>query len=410
MLPRALRLVTVRGIEVRVDPWLAPLALLLAWTFARRLAPGLGLVAAGLVGIAVTLGLLASVLVHELGHALEARHRGLVVDGITLMALGGATAIHERDQRPRDEFAVAAIGPWLSVTLAAAFGLVATAVGQAPLPAAVAVPVGAVAGILGWTNLSLAAFNLLPGAPLDGGRVLRAVVWRVTGDRGRAVRVSTRIGRLIGASLVGVGAWWVASDPAAIVSGAWTAVVGAFLWNGAGMERRHQDLRALLSATRVADLWDHRPSAVDADLPLDRLVPESLPPGTAHLPVVRGGAVVGALALDDLARLHPTDRALRRAVDLAVPLDDLPRVDRGADVATLLAALEGDRTLAVLTAPPTQGAGGSTGAGGGGEDGGADHVPVDVVDRRAVLAAIGAREGARRRAGRSGRGRRGGPR
>lgn len=406
MLPRALRLVTVRGIEVRVDPLLAPLALLLAWTFARRLAPGLGVVSAGLVGIAVTVGLLASVLVHELGHALEARHRGLVVDGITLMALGGATAIHERDQRPRDEFAVAAIGPWLSVTLAAAFGIVATAVGQAPLPPTVAVPVGAVAGILGWTNLSLAAFNLLPGAPLDGGRVLRAVVWRVTGDRGRAVRVSTRIGRLIGASLVGIGAWWVASDPAALVSGAWTAIVGAFLWNGAGMERRQQDLRALLASTRVTELWDHRPSAVDADLPLDRLVPEPLPPGTAHLPVVRDGAVVGALALDALARLHPTDRALRRAADLAVPLDDLPRVDRGADVATLLAALEGDRTVAVLTAAPAVQGGGRAGA----TDGAGDAVAVDVVDRRAVLAAVGAREGARRRAGRSGRGRRGGRR
>jgi Zn-dependent protease len=387
MLPRALRLLTVRGIDVRVDPWLAPLMVLLAWTFGRRIAPTAGPAVTVLVGAAVTIGLFASVLVHELGHALEARHRGMAVHGITLLPLGGATAIDERGQSARDEFAVAAIGPWLSLTLAAALGLTATALAQVPGLPGLTVPIGAIAGFLGWMNLSLAVFNLLPGAPLDGGRVLRALVWRLTGDRGRGVRVSARIGQALGIAVVAAGAWWLTTDPAALIGGGWTIIVGAFLVNGARADRRHHSLRALLDGTRIDALWERRPAPVDADATLDRLVPEPLPPGTAHLPVVRGGRVVGALDLEEFARTHPSDRAVRRAADLAVPLDGLPTVDRSADLHVLMDAFTDGRTLAVLTT-----------------DGPDGRVAVDVVDRRAVLAALGALERAPGRRPRATRG------
>jgi Zn-dependent protease len=368
MLPRALRLVTIRGIDVRLDPWLVPLALLLVWTLARRVAPVpsvLGIV----VALAVTLGLFASILVHELGHAFEARHRGLEVRGVTLLLLGGATEIHGHGRSARDDLAVAAIGPWMSLTLAGLFGLVATGASEW-FPVGIARPVSAVAGVLGWANLALALFNLIPGAPLDGGRVLRALVWMATGDRARASRWSTRAGQMLGGVLVVIGVAIIVLAPGRLVDAAWASIVGVFLVNAATLESRQEALRARLEATPIPVLLGARQAPLDGERPL-ALVDDAALAATLVVPVSREGRIVGRVVLADVTAMHPSDRALRHAIDIMVPLDDVVRVAIEADALTLVEAVGLGADPVALT------------------DGEAsDAAVVDVVDRATVLAAV----------------------
>jgi PDZ domain-containing protein len=238
MFRRAVRVMTIGGVDVRLDPSLVLLATLLTWVLLDRLDVRFTTpVAVGLAAL-TSLLLLLSVLAHELGHALEARRRGLPVAGITLFALGGATELGGHGRTPREELAVAASGPWISIVIAATAGLVAT--GAERLPAGdVAAAVGLVAGLVGWLSLGLAAFNLLPAAPLDGGRILHALLWRGLRDRRRATQVTSLLGIVLGAALVVLGAR-IVSDAVDLVPGLATAAVGVFLIAGAEGERRRE--------------------------------------------------------------------------------------------------------------------------------------------------------------------------
>jgi len=238
MFRRAVRVMTIGGVDVRLDPSLVLLGALLTWVLVDRLAVRFTTPVAVGLALLTSVLLLLSVLAHELGHALEARHRGLRVGGITLFALGGATELGGHGRTPREELAVAATGPWISIVIAAGAGLVATAAER--LPAGdVAAAVGLIAGLVGWLSLGLAAFNLLPAAPLDGGRILHALLWRGLRDRRRATQVTSLLGILLGATLIVLGARIVASG-ADLVPGLATAAVGVFLVVGAEGERRRE--------------------------------------------------------------------------------------------------------------------------------------------------------------------------
>lgn len=236
MFRRAVRVVTLGGVDVRIDPSSVLLAALLVWVLTERLGQRFSTVTA--LGLAVigSLLLLASVLAHELGHAVAARRRGLHVGGITLFALGGATELGGHGRTPREELAVAATGPWISIVIAAAAGLVATGAEQLPAGAAAAA-IGLLAGLIGWLNLGLAAFNLLPAAPLDGGRILHAVLWRGMRDRRRATRITSVLGIGAGVLLVALSVRLVMNGLDLVVAVA-TAAVGVFLVAGAEGERR----------------------------------------------------------------------------------------------------------------------------------------------------------------------------
>jgi Zn-dependent protease len=252
MLRRAVHVTSAAGVPVRLHPSLVLIVALVAWTFqprfALRFGPSVSLGLALLVALLVVL----SVLAHELGHATEALHRGVGVGGVTLFALGGATELGGHGRTPRDELAVAALGPWISIVLAATFGIVAT-VTEEFLRGDLAAAVGLVAGLLGWINLGLAAFNLLPAAPLDGGRMLHALLWRATRDRHRATFVTSALGQSLGAllavggtvaaaiglGLIGSGVLGTtAAGTGLAIAGGWSVVIGAFVVLGARGELR----------------------------------------------------------------------------------------------------------------------------------------------------------------------------
>ncbi len=237
MLRRAVHVTTAAGVPVRLDPSLVLIVALVTWTFLPRLSARFTSTLALALALLVAVLVVLSVLAHELGHAWEARRRGVHVGGVTLFALGGATELGGHGRTPRDELAVAAVGPWISLVIAAGCGITAT-IAEELLRGDLGAALALVAGLLGWINLALAAFNLLPAAPLDGGRMLHALLWRTLRDRHRATLVTSGLGQLLGALLVAFGAFGLASGLRAgaevgaaslAIGGVWSLVIGVFL-------------------------------------------------------------------------------------------------------------------------------------------------------------------------------------
>jgi Zn-dependent protease len=236
----------VAGVEVRVDRSWAVVALLVTYSMYLRLSvlypelEGGGAAALAMLSAVLFFG---SVLVHELAHALVAQARGIRVQDVTLFLFGGATRARVESRGPGEEFLVALVGPLTSGLLAGLFGVVA-GLGREVLSA----PLAGTLGYLAWTNLVLAAFNLVPGFPLDGGRLLRAAVWRATGSLGRATRVASAAGQGVGWLLVAGGVAWLAAGD--LAGGIWFAVVGWFLVQAARASYQQLQLRELLGGWR----------------------------------------------------------------------------------------------------------------------------------------------------------------
>lgn len=236
MFTRSLRLADLRGVAVHVDlTWLVA-AGLVTWSFVDRFDVGLRDTSRAVtMAVAATIGFFLSILAHELGHAWQARVRDLEVRGITLFVLGGVTEMRGEATTPRHEFAVAAIGPWVSLVLAAVLGLVTAGLDEY---AAWGVDLASVTGNLAWINLAIAVFNLFPAAPLDGGRVLRAAVWRLTGSRRQGIFVAALAGRVFAIVLVGLAVWSLTRGAGLFATG-WLLLIALFVWVAATQEQRH---------------------------------------------------------------------------------------------------------------------------------------------------------------------------
>ena len=231
----SLRLGRIFGIPIEINASWAIAFLLLTFVLARRFGDSdLDWPAAQrwLVAVAMVILLFGSVLAHELSHSVVARHKGIQVRGITLFILGGVFRLAKEPDRPLTEFAVAVVGPFTSIGLAAIFGGLWYGLGAGNSTLEV------VLLMLAWSNLSLGVFNILPGYPLDGGRVLRAVLWGVTGSYRKATHVATRAGQTIGGIIVLIGlALGVFVN---LVDGVWIALVGGFLFTVATASYREE--------------------------------------------------------------------------------------------------------------------------------------------------------------------------
>jgi Zn-dependent protease/CBS domain-containing protein len=284
---------------------------------------------------------LASILLHELGHSWVARREGLEVDSITLWLFGGVAQFKDRFASPGAEFRVALSGPLVSIGLGVVFVLIALA----GLPSAV----DGVAAWLGYINLVLAAFNLLPASPLDGGRVLHAALWRVKGDYAWATRVASEIGQGFGYLFIALGlAMFVFQGS---FSGAWLAFIGWYLLQGARAEARYVATEQALGGLRVRDLMVRDPVTVDADSTLARVMDDV---ARSHrfttYPVLDGGSPVGLLAFASVAAVPRPEWDTQRVRDTMIPLDKLPRLtedERAVDALTELSAPRVNRSLVV---------------------------------------------------------------
>lgn len=326
------------GVPVRVTPSFSVVVALVAVSFWLRFALRFDQAASAGLALAAAVLFVGSLAAHELAHAVEARHRGLAVAEIRFGMLGGATRITSEMGGAGDELALALAGPWTSIVLAWGFGLLAWGADAGGLSAA-----GELAGVLGWMNALLGGFNLLPAAPLDGGRVLDGLVWWATGRRALANRVATGAGVVFGASLVGLGAYVALVLEGGVVEGLWLVLLGVFLARTAMGERQAFLLGQRLEGHLAGELA--REVTPAPSVPVEATVEEALLAGRVAeedelVLVVGAGEVLGIVRLTTLARLQPEERWARRVGELMTPLEALGSVDADAPARDLLVAVE----------------------------------------------------------------------
>jgi Zn-dependent protease/CBS domain-containing protein len=309
----------IAGIEVRVDSSWVVIALLITYSMYLRtsvLYPELSDGGAVGLGIGATVLFFGSVLVHELAHALVAQARGIRVQDITLFLFGGATRARVESRGPGDEFLIALVGPLTSGLLAGLFGIVA-GLGRNVLSR----PLAGTFGYLAWTNLLLAVFNLVPGFPLDGGRLLRAALWRATGSLARATRVASMAGQGVGWLLVAAGvAWLLAGD---LAGGIWFAFIGWFLVQAARSSYQDLQLRQLLRGVEAEAVMASDLVRIPPELSLQEAVDDYfMRYDHGAFPVEEHGTTVGLLTLRGVRRVPREQWPTRRVRDHMVPLND----------------------------------------------------------------------------------------
>ncbi len=291
--------------------------------------------AAGLVAAAL---FLASILVHELAHALVARANGVQVDAITLWLLGGVAELRSEPRTPGAEFAIAVVGPGTSAVLGGLFGALTGALSATGASRLVV----AVAAYLAVTNLALAIFNLVPAAPLDGGRVLRAAVWRFTGDRTKASVVAARAGRIFGFVLIAAGVYQVLMLGGGL-SGLWWVLLGWFLVQAATAEEERARLGHQLHGVRVADAMSGPPITAEPNETVSDFIDTVvLRHRHSTYPLVdTAGRLTGLVTLNRIRGVPPEDRPARRLADIACPPDQVPVARPEEPLVELLSRLGG---------------------------------------------------------------------
>jgi Zn-dependent protease/predicted transcriptional regulator len=337
----------IAGIEVRVDSSWVVIALLITYSMYLQVSRVYQDISAGEavgIGTLATVLFFGSVLVHELAHALVSHARGIRVQDITLFLFGGATRAKVDSRGPGDEFLIALVGPLTSGLLAGLFGILA-GLGRDVLSA----PLAGTLGYLAWTNLLLAAFNLVPGFPLDGGRLLRSAIWKTTGSLARATRIASAAGQGVGWLLVAGGvAWLLAGD---LAGGIWFAFIGWFLVQAARSSYQDLQLRQLLRGVEAEDVM-----AAD----LRRIPPElSLQDAVNHyfmrydhsaFPVEEQGRTIGLLTLRGVRQVPRNEWPIRRVRELMVPLGDQVVVAPDARMDGVVDKLQDGETGRVLVA------------------------------------------------------------
>jgi Zn-dependent protease/CBS domain-containing protein len=302
MLENRIPLFRMLGIRISLDLSWFLLALLLTWSLARGYfpwaAPGLDGTSYWAMGLAGALGLFASIVAHELGHAVVARWYGVAVSGITLFIFGGVAEMEDEPPTPQAELWVAVAGPVTSVAVAL------VAAGALQLLDGAAVQVVAVIGYLATINVVLAVFNMVPAFPLDGGRILRAALWWWSDDMIWATRIAAATGTLLAALLIALGV--VNTLGGAFVAGIWQMLLGFFIYSAASTSSAALELRRGLDGVRVGRLARRDVVTVTPDVTVSALVEDYFYRHHMKMfPVVGAdGKLVGCVSLSDVNRLR----------------------------------------------------------------------------------------------------------
>lgn len=318
-LTRSIPLGRILGIPLGLDySWFLIFALVtwsLAGSYFPEQYPGWSTGLYWAIGLATSLLFFASVLLHELGHSVIALRNGIPVRSITLFIFGGVAQIGREPGSPGVEFRVAIAGPIVSFVLAGLFG----ALGW--LGASFA-PLAALATYLAYINGSLGLFNLIPGFPLDGGRVFRAILWRITHSFRRATEIAGAAGNLFAWLFIFWGAWQMIGGNFA--GGLWIAFIGWFLQNAATASVQQMTLERLLAGHTVGEIMMRECPTVAPEVTLEQLVHDHiLTTGRRFFPVARAGRVEGLLTLHHVKKI-PRDRWAATTVEQAMtPLAQL---------------------------------------------------------------------------------------
>ena len=331
------RLGRVAGVEIGLNwSWLFIFALI-TWSLSESVFPdqnpGLGHGTYLAMAVVAAVLFFAALLAHELGHAVQARREGMVIEGITLWLFGGVAKFKGKFPSAGAEFRIAVAGPL--VTLVIGVGLVL--VGRlAALPATV----DGVVSWLGYINIFLLGFNLLPALPLDGGRILRSALWQARGDFPWATRIAADVGRGFGYLFIVAGLGLLIFTGA--FGGAWLAFIGWFLLQAVGAEARYVATEQALAGLRVADLMTSPPVTVDPDLTLGMFM-DQIAWSARHTtyPVVENGRAVGLLAFRGVAQQPRSEWDSKTVRACMTPGEQVPVLAQGDSAVDALVALAG---------------------------------------------------------------------
>jgi Zn-dependent protease len=330
---RSFRIARIAGIPVGVSPWWLVIVGLITWSLGasyfpevvHHISPGLSYA----LGLASALLLFLSILLHEFGHAIVARRHGIEVEEIDLWLLGGVSKMRDEAHDPDDELRYALAGPAVTAVVALLFGAISLA-----LPASTSSVVRALVDYQLLVNILILGFNLLPAFPLDGGRVLRSLLWRHNHDLERSTATAASVGRGFGYVMIGLGLLELFAGSA---GGLWLALIGLFIVFAAGAQAVSAQVQATFSGVHARELM----SAPVVSIPLDVSVEQAgadyfLPYRYTAFPVVdAGGRFGGVIAVNRIEAIPASERSSRLVADVADRDPDLA-IGEEEDVATLL--------------------------------------------------------------------------
>ncbi len=330
-MPRnTLSLGRIFGIEIKLDySWFIVFALVvwsLAGYYFPQIQPGLPVGTYWVSGVVTALLFFASVVAHELAHSFVSQAHGVPVRDITLFIFGGVAQISEEPKSARNEFLMALAGPVTSLVIAGLFGLLWLVSTPAGLS------IHALTGWLAWINLALALFNLIPGFPLDGGRVFRAIVWAITGNLRMATQIATRLGQIVAYGFIFWGIWQIFSGDWA--GGLWIAFIGWFLLNAATASYRQVAIQEMLAGHVAREVMMTDCPHVPRDLTLDVLVDQVvLPSGRRCFPVIGDDQLYGLVTLHLIKEIPRERWRSTRVEEVMIPMGKLKTIRPDDDLA-----------------------------------------------------------------------------
>jgi Zn-dependent protease/CBS domain-containing protein len=321
-MPGSIRLGKLAGIDIYVHTSWFIILVLLTWSLASGWFPqffsGWSPSTYWLMAFISALLLFFCVLVHELAHSLVARAYRQAVKGITLFVFGGIAQIDQEASRPGEDFLVAVAGPLASFLLAGLAFLLLLLLGPSSTPTV------AILDYLTTSNILLGIFNLIPGFPLDGGRIFRSIIWKATGNFQKATRIAAFVGQGCGFLFILLGI--VAFFTGGSFNGLWIAFIGWFLLSAAQSANTQVRTQSALRGVTVGQVMNRQPVTVPANISLQKLVDDyMLPAGIRAAPVIQGDSLSGLITLSDIGRVErerwastPVGHAMRSAEDVAV--------------------------------------------------------------------------------------------
>jgi Zn-dependent protease/CBS domain-containing protein len=333
-----IRIGNLFGIPFFINPsWFFILGLV-TLTYGAELAqfPQLGGIVPWILGFVAAILLFSSVLAHELGHSFVALAQGIKVRSITLFIFGGLATLEKESNTPLQSFLIAIAGPVVSVLLFGLFFLIRASV---PLAA----PLEAVVSLLAYINLVLALFNLIPGLPLDGGNVLKSIVWQITGNPNKGVIFAGRVGQIFGWLAVIIGG--LAILGISPVGSFWTLLIGWFLLQNAGFAAQSATIQEKLSNYTAEDAVIPNSPVVSADITLREFVNDYVigkNQWRKYLVTNEEGQLLGIITTEDLKQIptsHWTETAVR---ELVQPADKIPTVRSNLSLLEVVQLIEKD--------------------------------------------------------------------
>lgn len=358
MFGRRMRLFNLLGFEVRVDLSWIVIAVLVTWSLAVGLFPSLYRHLATEVywamGVAGALGLFGSIVFHEFCHSLVARKFGMQMKGITLFIFGGVAEMGDEPPTARAEFFMALAGPISSIFLSGVFYWLYLTGLNGDWPE----PLTGVVRYLSWINALLAVFNLLPAFPLDGGRILRSILWGVKEDLQWATRISAGIGSAFGLFLIFLGIIWVFKGD---LYGIWWLFIGLFLRNAAQMSYQQLVVRRSLEGERISRFMTRNPVTVPPSITVAELVENYvLHHHFKMFPVLDDGRIIGCVTTRDIKAIPKEKWGQEKVGEIAEKCPPEIFISPETDAVKALAIMnqtglsrllvvEGDRLVGILT-------------------------------------------------------------